>query len=63
VLSASDRALLEEISACQARFIEEIRKGTEEISRVIGMLRKNKASLSGYRQNSPALPRYKSERT
>jgi hypothetical protein len=63
VLSAGDRALLEEISACQSRFIDELKKGADEMSRVIGTLRKNRASLAGYRQNSPALPRYKSERT
>jgi hypothetical protein len=62
-LDKEDLHLLKEIQACQARFIEEIGKGGQEVAKAIGNLRKNKSSLNGYRQNSAAIPRFKSERT
>jgi hypothetical protein len=55
--------LLKEIQAYQTRFIEEIQRGSQEVAKAIGTLRKNKNSMNGYRPNSPKPPRFKNERT
>jgi hypothetical protein len=62
-LDNREKRLLEEIQELQAVFIEEIKKGCQEVSRTIGTLRKNRTSLKGYRQGPPRAPRFKSERT
>ena len=62
-LSGGALGLLEEIQSFQGKFIEEISRGSAELAHAIGNLRKNKASLNGYRQSSTSVPRFKSERT
>jgi hypothetical protein len=62
-VAQEDMKLLEEIKELQAQFIEEFKKGTQELAKTIDTLRKNKNSMNGYRRNTPAKPRFKSERT
>lgn len=62
-LDQEERELVENIQAYQNKFIEEIRKGSQEVAKAIGSLRKNKASMNGYRQNASRPPRFKNERT
>jgi hypothetical protein len=62
-LTSQERTLLEEIHSFQTRFIEELKKGSEEIEKTIGKLTKNKNSMKGYKQKSHAQPRFKNEHT
>jgi hypothetical protein len=47
----------------QGQVIDSLSTQTEKLAHEIGALRKDKASLKGYRQKKPAQPRFKSERT
>lgn len=63
VLDKESLTLLREIQKCQAGFIKEMNEKKQDLALAIGKLRKNRTSINGYRQKSPALPRFKSERT
>jgi len=54
---------MKKILDMQSGVLEELQKGTIELSHRIGKLRKNKASLRGYRQTKHHLPRFMSEKT
>ena len=61
-----DREVLDSIQALQAlhsSVVDALIVGTKEISETIGMLRKNKTSLKGYKQHKVSAPRLMSERT
>jgi chromosome condensin MukBEF ATPase and DNA-binding subunit MukB len=47
----------------QETLIESLKAQTEELAQEIGTLRKSQASLKGYKQKNPTLPRYMNERT
>jgi hypothetical protein len=47
----------------QEKLIESLKAQTEGLAEEIGTLRKNQASLKGYKQKNPTLPRFTNERT
>ena len=55
--------LLKEIQDIQSDLVCRLKEGVSELSETIGVLRKNKTSLKGYRQPQTSPPRFKSERT
>jgi len=55
--------LLKEIRKIQTGLVSELEKGTHELSETIGVLRKNRTSLKGYRQTQTPAPRFTSGRT
>ena len=54
---------LQELHALHSSVVDALIVGTKEISETIGMLRKNKTSLMGYKQHKVSAPRFMSERT
>ncbi|HPJ93487.1 MAG TPA: hypothetical protein PLU81_09560 [Deltaproteobacteria bacterium] len=54
---------LQELHALHSSVVDAFIVGTKEISETIGMLRKNKTSLKGYKQHKVSAPRFMSERT
>lgn len=56
-------SLLQEIRSLQADLIVQLKKGSQELSDVVGNLRKNMTSLQGYRQTGTSGPRFMNERT
>lgn len=56
-------ALLEEIRANQAVFVDAVSRDIKELAAAIGRLAQGRRSLGGYRRNPHAAPRFKSERT
>ena len=54
---------LQELHALHSSVVDALIVGTKEISETIGMLRKNKTSLKGYKQHKVSAPRFMSERT
>jgi hypothetical protein len=71
IFSESEPALLDqrsldlivEIRDRQAVLIKELETGSHEILATLNGLRKNRASLTGYRQNGVSVPRFMNERT
>ncbi|MFY9398162.1 MAG: hypothetical protein WAR22_07360 [Desulfomonilia bacterium] len=55
--------LVAEIRDRQAALIKELETGSQEILATLGRLRKNRASLAGYRQKGVTGPRFMNERT
>jgi len=55
--------LMEELSALHSGLVTELMQGTKELSEKIGILRKNKTSLKGYKQKKTSTPRFMSGRT
>ncbi|HQG30638.1 MAG TPA: hypothetical protein PLA83_01810 [Deltaproteobacteria bacterium] len=56
-------SLLKEIQKIQTGLVSDLRKDASELSETIGVIRKNKNSLKGYRRTQTPAPRFKSERT
>ena len=62
----NDTEILDSIQglhALHSGVVDALIVGTKEISETIGMLRKNKTSLKGYKQQKVSAPRFMSERT
>lgn len=62
-LDGQSLELLREIGAHHAGLLTELKRGADEISNILDNLRKNRASLQGYRQARASGPRFMNERT
>jgi len=56
-------AAMKEISEIHTYLTTELSRGRDELSNRIGKVRKNRASINGYKQKKPAVARFMSERT
>jgi hypothetical protein len=54
---------MQELHALHSGLVDGLIDGTKELSERIGLLRKNKTSLKGYKQQKISVPRFMSERT
>ncbi len=54
---------MQKLHALHSNLIKGLMAGTKKLSEKIGMLRKNKTSLKGYKQQKISAPRFMNERT
>ena len=54
---------MQELHALHSGLVDGLIEGTKELSDKIGILRKNKTSLKGYKQQKISAPRFMNERT
>jgi uncharacterized protein (UPF0335 family) len=55
--------LMEKIRKLNSSLLKELHKGTKELSERIALLRKNKVSMKGYKQNKSIAPRFMNKHT
>jgi septal ring factor EnvC (AmiA/AmiB activator) len=55
--------MIKELHQEQEKIITALKTQTEELGHELGILRKNKTSLKGYKQKDAGMPRFMNERT
>jgi uncharacterized protein (UPF0335 family) len=55
--------LMEKIRKLNSDVLKELQTGTKELSKRIALLRKNKVSMKGYKQNKSIAPRFMNKHT
>jgi hypothetical protein len=63
VLSKEAIGLMKEIDRIQVALVQEMQKGTSTLEEKINALKKNTASMRGYKQRAPVQPRFLNKRT